>query len=53
MPSFKIVSKEEHGVALKRLKDLWSAEPGTSEHDELEELAEVISEWEREEMEGE
>jgi antitoxin component HigA of HigAB toxin-antitoxin module len=41
-----IRNDEDHAEALAAVEDLWSAEPGTPEHDRLEILAMLIDEYE-------
>lgn len=38
----------DHAAALARIEALWSTEPGTAEHDELEVLAVLVSAYEDE-----
>ena len=42
-----ISSAKEHRAALKTIESLWSAKPGTDEHDALEVLALLVEDYER------
>lgn len=41
-----IRTDEEHGAAIHEIERLWSAEPGTPEHDSLELLGNLVSAYE-------
>lgn len=44
----KIITEADHAKALARLETLFNAEPGTSEGDELDRLADLIVAYEKE-----
>ncbi len=41
-----IRTDEEHGAAIREIERLWSAEPGTPEHDSLELLGNLVNAYE-------
>lgn len=41
-----IRTEADHGAALARIEALWDARPGTPEHDEIEILAVLVSDYE-------
>jgi HTH-type transcriptional regulator/antitoxin HigA len=41
-----IHTKEDHAAALAQIESLWDAEPGTPEHDTLENLGTLVSAYE-------
>jgi len=44
--SAKIETEAEYDTALKRVEEIWNAEPGTPEGEELDKLVDMIEEYE-------
>jgi HTH-type transcriptional regulator / antitoxin HigA len=42
-----IIDKKSHERALRRIEELWSAEPGTPEEQDLDALATLVDAYER------
>jgi HTH-type transcriptional regulator/antitoxin HigA len=43
----KIITEADHKQALKKIDDLWNAEPGTEDYQELDQLADLVVEYEK------